>query len=177
MVKRWNSSGQFYLVAAIVLSFMVVGMISVSNYLGKSSSASTDDLADEIKIESRAVINYGIANDFNNDDFYTTILGFTKDYVEYAGPSKDIYFLFGTTSNLTVSGYHSGEEEIIVYGTDNATVTEESGEFTKSINPGGTEAILYIDGKPNSFTLTEGRNIYFVLSEELNNGQYIVTWQ
>ncbi|MBU2458856.1 MAG: hypothetical protein KKB29_00630 [Nanoarchaeota archaeon] len=171
-----DKRGQFYMISAIALAAILIGIVSISNYIGKDSNPQIFDLEQELKIESRSVIDYGMYNALSDADFHTTLLNFTGNYANQATGKMDVYFLFGTPTNITVRGYQKEDISVIFEGSANTTITTESGVFIKTFNPGKSSTVLYIDGRGYDFELTIGRNIYFVLHEELNSNEYVVKW-
>ncbi|MBU2503471.1 MAG: hypothetical protein KJ879_00230 [Nanoarchaeota archaeon] len=171
-----NKGGQFYLISAIALAAILIGIISISNYIGGSSSPGIYDAEQELRIEGRSVIEYSLYNSQSYENFHTTILNFTGSYVAENLGERDIYFLFGTPTNITVTGYQEEDNSIIFGGVANTTITTESGRFTKNLNPGESDVVLYIGERGYDFELTTGRNIYFILHEELNSNEYVVKW-
>lgn len=176
MVKRGDKTGQFYLIAAIILATLIIGVVTISNYAKKESNLKLHELKEEIQIESAHVLDYGLYNKLSEAEFYTLLLTFTKDYINYQGKNKDLYFIFGNQNNITVTGYQETEKEVSVSsGSSQAIITNEAGEFTGGIAPGTDIVILSISDTLYEFELNSGENFYFILSQEVNRGEYIIT--
>ena len=171
-----SKSGQFYLIAALVFSLVILGLITVSNYSKKIPNAGIEDLKEEIQTESAYVLDYGIKNEFSDDEIYGIVNEFTQAYIDSEQGTKDFYFVFGTSDNLTVKGYQATDKEVIIEsGTVEATITSFEGEFNGGIDPDGTDIILSIDSATYSFQLNAGYNFYFVVYETIDSNVYIVT--
>jgi len=176
MVKRGDKTGQFYLIAAIILATLVIGIVTISNYARKESNVRLHELKEEIQIESAHVLDYGLYNKLSDAAFYSLLLTFTKDYINYQRKNKDLYFVFGDQNNITVTGYQETEKEVSVSsGSSQAIITNEAGEFTGGINPETDIVILSIGENSYEFELNRGENFYFILSQEVNRGEYIIT--
>lgn len=172
MVKRGDKTGQFYLIAAIILATLVIGIVTISNYARKESNLKLDELKEEIQIESAYVLDYGLYKKLSEAEFYGILLTFTKDYIDYQEKDKDLYFVFGDQNNITVTGYQELNKRVSL---DGSVITTSSGEFTGGIDPIGTDIILTIDDSSYDFEIKSGENFYFVLSQKINKGEYIIT--
>jgi len=176
MVKRGDKTGQFYLIAAIILATLVIGIVTISNYARKESNLQLHALKEEIQIESAHVLDYGLYKKLSDAGFYTLLLTFTEDYIDYQGKNKDLYFIFGNQNNITVTGYQETEKEVnISSGSSQAIITNEDGEFTGGIAPEIDIVILSIGNTLYEFELNRGENFYFILSQKVNRGEYIIT--
>ena len=176
MIKRGDKTGQFYLISAIILATLVIGIVTISNYSRKESNLKLHDIKEEIQIESAYVLDYGLYNGLSDAGLYTLLLTFTTDYINYQGKDKDLYFIFGDQNNITVTGYQGTKKQVSVSsGSSQATITSEAGEFTGGINPGTDTVVLSIDDALYEFELNSGENFYFILSQKVNKGEYIIT--
>lgn len=108
-MKRWNKSGQFYLVAAIVIIVVIVGFAAVQNYTQKQSSIKLFDVKDELGIEGGKVLDYGTYNAESDAEKEQLILDFANNYSEYAGEGRNLYFVFGNQEKIYVLKY----EEVV----------------------------------------------------------------
>ena len=178
MVKRGDKTGQFYLISAIILATLIIGIVTISNYARKESNLKLHELKEEIQIESAYVLDYGLLKykSSSEAEFYALLLTFTKDYIDYQGKNKDLYFIFGNQNNITVTGYQETEKEVSVSsGSTQAIITNEAGEFTGGIAPETNTVILSISDTLYEFELNSGENFYFILSQKVNKGEYIIT--
>jgi len=176
MIKRGDKTGQFYLIAAIIISALIMGAASVSNYLVKTPDLRFNDIKEEIQTESSYVMDYALNNTLSQTEFNTLLLNFTKTSSNYLGNDKNIYFIFGDENNLTVSGYQGQDKEVVlVSGLSSLIITEEAGEFTGSIVPSENKITLEIDEYPYDFNITSGKVFYFIISKDIKNEEYIIS--
>ena len=175
MVKRGDKTGQFYLISAVVLAMLVIGIFTISNYSKTESDVELNNLKEEIQTESAYVLDYGLYNGLSQAALYTVLLDFTNDYLDYHGEAKDLYFIFGDQSNITVTGYQKTDKQVSVSAGSSATITTEAGKFNGGIDPSTDTLILSIDDMNYEFELNSGENFYFVLSQKINKGEYIIT--
>ena len=169
--------GQFYLVAAVVLAAVIIGISAVANYSKKEGNPGIDELKEEIKIESEKTLDYGTNNTFNSTQMNQLLQNFTNYYINYEGRTgKNLYFVFGNSNNITVAGYQDSDKIVsIVSGSSQVTITQTAGNFTGSITPSGNSLILYIDRNPHNFNLSSAENFYFVISQNASGGEYVIT--
>jgi hypothetical protein len=172
-----NKSGQFYLVAAVVLAGVIIGISTISNYSKKEESPGINELREEIQIESAKTLDYGTKNGFSQPQMNQLMQNFVNYYINYEGKNKkNLYFVFGTRSNITVSG-HQEEDKIvsIASGSLDTTITTKSGNFTGSIDPSENGLTLYIEENSYNFNTSTAENFYFVITQNVGGGEYVVT--
>ena len=175
--KGIGKSGQFYLITAVVIAGIIMGISAISNYSKKEGNPGIEKLKEEIKIESQKTLDYGINSKFNSAQINQLMQNFTNYYISYEGRgNKDIYFLFGNSDNITVSGYQKAAKTVSLSdGATQVTITQQSGNFTGSINPSGNGVTLNISGKQNTFNLKPAENFYFVITQDISGEEYITT--
>ena len=171
MLKRWNRKAQYYLVAAMIIGALIITIATVMNYSKKSVDPGLNDLKEEIQIESAGVLDYATNKQLSSAATKQTLLDFTQNYIDYLGTSKSLYFIFGNSGEITVSGYQESDKTVLI---DSIPVTSTSGNFTKSIAPTGDEVTLSINSDIHDFEITPGENFYFVLSDTVGNEEHII---
>lgn len=168
--------GQFYLISAIIFGVIIIGIVTVSNYIQKQSSERIFSLRDEIKIESAMVLDYSLNQKESESEFYNTMSNFTDNYVAHYGANKDIYFLFGSRSNMTLKGIQEEDKQVILSsGATSVTVTSSEGTFSGSINPPNNQITVRIEDSEHDFNLNSDRNFYFILAEKVSGNEYIIS--
>ena len=169
-MKRGNKKGQFYLLAAIVIIVLIVGFAAISNYAKKKSSIKLYDIKDELQIEGGEVLEYGV---YTGDP---QIEDFIEKYQEYAGEGKNLYFIFGSMDSVWLVKFEevltgtvklSSGETVPVYEKKNETISLGAAE--------GGKVIVTIGRIDYEFELKPGENFFFVLSQEIEGEQHIVT--
>ena len=174
-----HKRGQFYLISAIIIIGLIIVFAGVSNYLEKEEQTKIYDLKRDLEIESENVLAYGTYYSFGEDQMLNLLQGFIEAYAEY-GEVQKIIFIFGNREKITVLGYQQLENEIILIGNG------EEGEIELELiagadpssamydNPGGV-VIVSVGGVDYSFELREGENFYFIIAQEIEGEQYVVT--
>ncbi|MCX6749759.1 MAG: hypothetical protein NTW17_03400 [Candidatus Pacearchaeota archaeon] len=172
MKRGGNKRGQFYLVAAIILTMIIISIATISNYSKRSKYSDLNSLKDELQIESARVLDYGIHNQLTQVQMNELIQNFTQDYINSESSDKNLYFVFGTQSNITLKLYQNNENNVFL---DNNFVTNSSGTIVSNINPAGENINLTIDTNSYTFDIKSGENFYFVISKEAEGEEYVVT--
>ena len=164
-----NRKGQFYLLAAIIIITILVGFVTVSNYSRRKTSVKLYDLGEELGIESQNVIDYGT---YAQEDLDVLLGQFIESYVDYAGGGKNLYFLFGDFTSITVKAYQELEESVFVDGSE-LIMTNGKGE--KMHTPSASKIAILIGDVEYQFDLTEEEKFYFVVSQEIEGEKHVVT--
>ncbi|MBU0893807.1 MAG: hypothetical protein KKF48_03545 [Nanoarchaeota archaeon] len=151
MQKRGNKSGQFYFVAAVILIAILIGFSSIVNYSKKRTTTKISDIREELKIESEKILDY---ETYTRD---SKIENFTKDYSDYVGEDIEIYFITGTNPGIEAYKYE-GDQRINI----NPTIT-------------GNKINVPLYGLNYEFNLKPGKNFYFILSQDINGENHVLT--
>ena len=175
--------GQFYLIAAIIIVMVIIGLSSITNYITtKKKPGKFYDLGGELNEESSRVIDYGI---YNEVDVPLIIENFTgeylieKRYIEEKEKETELFFIYGDKENATGVSYTSQKIGIIAinYGT---TPFELSGTDKYVANRtsletiGGEEIKVKILNVTYTFNLQEGENFLFVIAKKTDDETYII---
>ncbi len=164
--------GQFYLISAIILAIIIIGIVTISNYSRKTTNVRLDDLKEELQIESENVLDYGTYNEFNQAQGHTLLNDFVQSYID-SESDKDLYFIFGNPDNITVKGYQGSPQ---VVSLDSLTITSSKGGFIGSINPvlEQGKVSVSIGTLGYEFDVKPGENFYFVIIQEIEGEKYVV---
>jgi hypothetical protein len=174
MLNKEDKSGQFYLVAAILISAILLGLIVSSNYARGETHTDVNDLKDEIYIESRKVIKYGESQGYDEGQFNNRFVDFSNNYIAQMGGEKSVYFLFGSTNGVTILGYQEEAREVrLISGSLNISITNSEGEFMDGMAPMENKMILSIDGVQYDFYFTPEKSFYFVVSDIIEGSEYV----
>ena len=163
--------GQFYLLVAIVMVAVIVGLIAISNY-SRISSVKIYDLGKELEIESVKLLDYGI---YNGLDITTLLEEFIEDYSQYR-EVNELYFVFGNTGEITVTGYQELSEESIIVnvGVEDLPVSFDSQTASSEIFfPSANKVILNVNKEDYEFELRAGENFYFIMIKTIRGEEHI----
>ena len=184
--RGWNKSGQFYLIAAIVIISVIIGFTSIANYSKKKSSEKMNDLRDELQIETSKILEYGMnnypstgrlacINEGDDSTACTTKPGnrglkeIAEIYMDYTDV-ENMYFILGDTRRITISAYlQLVPENIFVEGVspdDPLFQPNQDEYYFKYYTPVGNEITININEIPYTFELKPGMNLYFIISKE-----------
>ena len=186
--RRWNKSGQFYLIAAIVIISVIIGFTSVANYSKKKSSEGMNELRDELQIETAKILEYwvnihpetaGRLACINKGYESTTCLDATngglKEVAEIYANQKDVenmYFILADKTDAgraIVSVYlKSPPENFSLESGEEIEITPVKDKYTSSefFTPAGDTITININEVPYAFELKPGMNLYFIISKE-----------
>ena len=171
MIKRGNKVGQFYLIAAIILAMIIISIVTISNYSKRNKYSDLNSLKDELQIESARVIDHGIYRQLTQPQLNSILHDFTQKYINSESTDKNLYFIFGTQSNITLKFYQKNAKDVFL--NDNLIPPET---FVYSINnPADNNINLTINSDSYIFDIKSGQNFYFVITKELEGEEYVVT--
>jgi type II secretory pathway pseudopilin PulG len=142
--------GQFYLIAALVIIVMIIAVVAVYNYTRRQEDSRIQDLADQLKVESGKILDYGASSgSYPWDDF-------TKNFTDYAGSEVDVTYVTGLDSDPSAFYY------------------DDNGNKQPAINyTQGSTLIVTHNNANYSFDLKEGQNFYFIISQYIGEEYYV----
>ncbi len=171
-----NKRGQFYLIAAMIISIILIALVTLSNYSKKQESATLYNLGEELKAESSYVFDYGLSRGYNDAQMKNLSSVFLKDYINYAKEGKNLYFIFGDANAITITGY--SQENNVIYvnpGSGENPMTINSRNITSSdFIPSAQNITLKINETKYEFNLKPGKNFYFVALQSIGEENYVV---
>lgn len=165
--------GQFYLIASLIIILVMIGFAGISNYLGKKEPIKLNNLKEELEIESKNVLDYGIYNEKSEAQMEEMIEEFINNYIEYAGEGKNLYFIYGDTNKVRIWAYQETSEEVSIYSPGQNPLVIEVGVL-QYYNPLEDKVIFIISEIEYEFELKSGENFYFVISQEVGEEQHVV---
>jgi len=182
-----NKKAQFYILAAVVISGIIVMFALVLNVSDHRDFDELYDLGEELKIESEKVLDYGVYNSLDDNGIRDLTENFTRIYSNYKGDKKDLYFVFGNSTRITAAGYIGSEREAGDVAS-NVIIKKQNGESLGRVeiieNEGyiisdypltTNEIIIEVDGINYPFSIKEGDYFYFVINKKIGGQHYIVS--
>ena len=170
--RNSNKRGQMYLIAAVIIVTIVLGFAAISNYSRTKSTIRLYNLKEDLEIASENVLEYGIYNEYDDQDMQLLIENFIQLYTEYIGEGIEIYFVYGNRDKIYVTTY----SELSSINVGDETILITSGELTtQEFIPTGNKVVVQIDGVEYEFNLKSGENFYFIISQEIGEEEHIVT--
>ena len=156
MKTRWNRRGQFYLIAALAMISIIIGIATITNKSEvKESSKIIYDWKEELDIESSYVLDYLATNEGDKDE---VLENFTRIFSNYS-TETEFYFIYGEEEDLNAYKYFDGLRE------DVSQQMEISDEKIK----------INIDETEYEFPLTQGENFYYVIYKKEGDDKYVAT--
>jgi len=144
-----NKRGQFYLIAAIAIIALIIGLVLIGNSSSSQKSNRVDVVASELSIESAKFFDRAaISSNYNWNEF-------TANFSDYES-DVNIVYITGTLSSYEVYKYDNGVK--------NTTITN-------SLNS-GILTITY-DGSDYNFKMREGQNFYYILTQYVSGAKYV----
>lgn len=155
-MRCMNKSGQFYLVAAMVVIAIVIGFATISN-----SSRVTEgsqiiySIEEKLEIEAGYVLDYCVTNDFPPED---TILQMETFAETFTNSLKDMefYLIFGQEGDLVSYKYFNG-------------IRTDLSHTIVNVN----QIQILVDSTEYLFNQTSGGNFHYVIVKEEGNEKYI----
>ena len=168
-----NKRGQIFLIAAIVIISIVVGLVTVVNVVRVGSeNKAFYDLADEVGFETKQVLDYGV---YNAQDTNALIEEFLIKYANYIAQER-VLFIFGNQTNVT--GLFFNNTQVggvgIGYGTIPGfiTIRDITGEEAE-VSIVDSTVIVLINEIPYIFDLKPGQNFFLVIIKDENEESFV----
>ena len=177
-MKRGDKSGQFYIIAAIIIIALLVGVYALRNYIvTKKERTKVYNLGEELKIETGSVYDYGIYQGNNTDDLINLWAG---DYSGYAKGQavEDWILVYGNEKGMKGIAFTTKQAGTIgTIGTSMQMAVQIKVSSIESIEPndiiGGSSGNIAgvnitFQNFTHTFNLESGQNFFCVIS----SGEY-----
>lgn len=169
-----NKRGQFFLVAAIIIVGMVIGLAAIVNTAKTNPEDETfESLSKEISYETKQVIDYGVYNNLPVEDLTTSFLA---NY-SLSLADEEALFIFGQKSDPKAL-FFSGSENVgsVSLGSPGSQVSvsiTSAGTSEAEVEISGDEAKVNINNIDYSFKMKEGENFHAIIIKN-EGGERIV---
>lgn len=170
-MKR-GKRGQFYLIAILVIISLLIGFLTVENYLTNTRLDKVNQISAEIDIEKSYVLDYIVDKDDATSE--TTLVDFSDKYIQRLGLDKDIFFVVGKPNSIKIVGNRVSQETIQYnIGSGFQNLNDED-EFERDLSPSNDQIIFRFPEGDYSFDLNSGQNIYYLIKYNYNEEVYII---
>lgn len=138
---------QFYLIAAVLISAVIIAIVTVKNYVGvQKEPESFYDVSSQIKDEAAKVIDYGVINSQDKmSDFALNI----SESLRKTDPGIKAILIFGNETGVTVMNFGNTTAQI---GDTIIPGANEDVESNILLNVGGNEFKKQESVKQSLFT-------------------------
>lgn len=154
-MKKGDKRGQFYLIAAIIIAGILIGISYIINYSTKSVSYEAEESANELRIEAERVMDYEMNNPLTA---LNELEDFAMEY-SYHESGKEIYFIVYDPATSLREAYSYSENNKV--------------DYTGDLEIGDTEIYFNNDNKVYTFPLEKGKNFYFLIIYDSGGERYV----
>ena len=171
-----NKRGQVFLMAAILIAGIVVGISAIDTETETgSSNEAFYDLSEEVGFETKRVLDYGV---FSVGNPLQEVEGFFLKYQDYIA-REQVVLVVGDSSNMKVYYFsdNNGEVGISTGGggsTFNIPITDFGG-WDAEVSADGALVNAIIDEITYEFSLRDGQNFFFVIIKHEDEEKFVAT--
>ncbi len=175
MKKRMSKKAQFYIIAAVIIAVVLLGLFATKNYIRvKPKDIKFYDLSKELNLESGYVIDYGVYNQ-EDTDLDSLVDEWASIYVDYSSKVTGVgewIFVYGDKESVDAIVFTKETSGIVSIqigsGRTDIIITDEWKQKVEDIGvTPGTDTVILIspDGTEYEFNLNKGENFFFVISK------------
>src|SRR3989344_3353754 len=106
-----NKKGQFYILFAVLIIVIIMGLVTTANYARKANKpVKFYDLSEDFEAETIKIIDYGVFNSetITEGDIKIQLRDFVNEYLEYA-QKKDknlqLLYIYGDENGVVIDNY------------------------------------------------------------------------
>lgn len=172
-----NKGGQFFLMAALIIAGVIIGLTSIVNYThAPAERTQFYDLGKEIGFEARQVLDYGTYSGSDTEQLLETFIANYSSYIS----QDQVVFIYGNSTSIIAFYFNQtlvGSVGIDLGG-DNPNIipiTLPQGGQTQVQPDDEGNIIVTINGISYEFNLRAGQNFYFVLVKEEDEDRFVTT--
>ena len=172
-----DKRGQFYLVAAMIIIAVIMGIFGVTNYIKKSNSAgSLDNLKEKLDIEISKNMEYAFEKGLTSEEMDTMWESFTEIEINNSDSKTNILFLFGNDNSTTAKGIQRDEsgEIYIDTGSGKTLLKSGKGEYRESFTITGNTITITDGGEEHIYNIQKGQHFYYLLSKNIGKEREVI---
>lgn len=172
-----NKRGQFFIIAAIVIAIVVIGIGTVYNYArSPTEDHKVYDLSEELNYESARVIDNGIFNSISDSELGTRLQELSDIYGQ-SNPDSDIVIVYGNKSEATLLYYKNTETGEISLGMGGSsidvTVTGKRVTGHQRFIPKKDSVQVTVSDREYDFDLKGGQSFYLIIKKDRGDERII----
>mgnify|MGYP001562998049 CR=1 FL=1 len=201
-MKRGNKRAQFFILAAVIISSVIVTLAASINYARVNKNPDKFyDLSENLKSETGKIIDFGVYQDSIN--VQQKLVDFSEQASEYVSdkdPNLEFIFIYGNKTNISIENYARADLDAGGVGVGGGGLQVNSnieidigGGFTKpqsqkisdynqrwryitNIVPQSADFIkVKFRGEEYNFALSENQQFLMILQKEQINETYVDT--
>lgn len=160
--------GQFFLIAAIIIVMILVGLIGFINYTHFEKEDSMKELQEELENEITYTLNYGAINDLSDNEFNILFKNLSSIYINKSSDKTNIFLYGKAPGAITAKGKNSEDLNISINVDGAESILKDGiGEFEKGYTLSGNLIYINISENQYTFAFNEGQNFkYFIAKYE-----------
>jgi hypothetical protein len=151
-MKKVNKRGQMFLLAAIIISVVVIGFGTTSNFVRiKPELQDFNQFAYEVKHEAGAVVEYELFSTLTPGSHLDNFVDFLSADIRDRDPYANFMFIYGNSTNISLRNYGSSLAIAVAKGCDlnnrvcNVTMPGAGQNFNSTINMGSLSQQVTFD--------------------------------
>jgi hypothetical protein len=187
-----RKKGQFFLLAAVIISVVVISFGAVTNRAVVSKGpVGFDDFSYEVEREVGAVLDYEVYSGFDDDANLTRFVELLATDISDRDPDANFVFIYGNNTDMTLKNYGDesafvGDDEAsgkagviskICYGhsCDSITnVAEAKGHKITEEDMAGQDSIdVTIEGNEFVFPISGHKQVIFIIQKGVNDESFV----
>jgi len=192
-----NKRGQFFILSAVIISAVIIGMVAVVNYVDiNQKPVDIYEISEEVNKEGGAILDYQIYNDIQGNENLTEFVRAVAKDIRDKDPSAEFIFVYGDAENLIVENYASTSvneipgattklENNIRLSISGTPITLNQKKYLSDFSdayinsyPDLNQGEIFeveIKGQNYTFPISENRKILFIIQKDVGDEVYVST--
>jgi len=174
-----NKTGQFYLIAAVIIILIIFGLITVANRsIVQPKSTRFYDLSEDYGAEAAKVIDYGVYNKYSPPvDISEKVKSISDTFAKSAfakDPNVELVYVYGNKNQIWIGNTTiiQGDISLCPVSGECQTVLTKEYQGMKEVASLNLENVtVSLAGNSYTFGLSEQENFYFVIQTTTPAGE------
>lgn len=196
-----NKKGQFFLLAAVIISAVIISFgVGTNRAVVSEEPSGFYDFSYEVKREVGAVLDYEVYTAFDDGTNLTEFVDLLAKEIEERAPGSDFIFIYGDSSKMELKNY--GSESVYADGAEfeglgaGATssvclktlcqdISEDVVDFASDTAPsenivfeisrmGSTNVTVEIEGNVFDFPTSEHKQVIFIMQKNVGGDRHVI---
>lgn len=176
-----NKRGQFFLLAAVIISVVVLSLgVTTNRAVFSEEPKNFYDFSYEVEREVGATIDYSVYSGFNDTDNLDEFVDLISEDIKQRSPDSDFVFIYGDENEVSLRAYGLEEEEKkenkVCYGAACQGFSGGLGEWVNSsdynVDEDEDEISVTLKGNTYKFPAFKSKQVVFLIQKNVGEESY-----
>jgi hypothetical protein len=180
-----NKRGQFFLLAAVIISVVVMGFgVKVNQVTFVEEPKNFYDFSYEVKREVGEVIDYDVYTDFDGSADLDKFVELMSEDIKERSPDSNFLFIYGDDNNISLRSYEGSSvaddkrgfaegSKVCLRGFCKEITSDLDYKVNYDFDDSDDEIVVEMNDNNYTFPVSESRQVLFIIQKNVGEESYV----